>query len=64
MSEGTLTPVKLLEEDTSEEWVLTGAEAGASGAALWGEDLKVRLLAVPLIPHASQDSPPLDSCKG
>ncbi len=52
VSEGTLTPVELPEEDTSNERALSGAEAGASGAALWGEDLKVRRLPVPWSLHA------------
>lgn len=41
VSEGTLTPVELPQEDTSDGRALSGAEAGASGTASWGEDLRV-----------------------
>ena len=42
VSEGALTPVELPEEESSNGRALSGAEAGASGSAFWGEDMRVR----------------------
>ena len=53
VSEGTLTPVELPEQEASDGRAQSGAAAGSSSSALWGEDLQVRLEAVPVISRVS-----------
>ena len=51
LSEGTLTPVELPEQEASDNLVRSSAVASSSDTALWGEDLQVCLQAVPVISH-------------